>query len=272
MKNNVLIIADPEDIQYLNTSRLSADWNIYWEVLDYSKLSDSIERLRENVLMNDIDFVLYSRNDQVENRINIGSVTNRLRIGYSSFSGIDQQFRTLEMQTLYEDFFNFNNDINFDISENILPNEDLRNYSGTFSLIFDVEQFGCVRYGLTRILPLLKRYDIKATFFITNLMKKIYPQFLDVIFTEEHEIAIHGNFHEYISTFDQFGQRHLIDMMIKDINVKIFGANFIGRMNKDTVSSLIENNIGYFVYPALNHYRLFELSEISFISHFNYIE
>lgn len=203
MKNNVLIIADQEDIQYLNKSQISEKWNIFWNILDYSRLPDAIEELKQDILFNNIDFVLYSRNDQVEKRINIGSVTNKLRIGYSSFSGIDQKYRIPEMQRLFEDFIYLNNVINFDLSESILLPHNSGNYSGTFSLIFDVEQFGCVRYGLTRLLPLLKRYNIKATFFVTNLMKKIYPQFLDIILAEGHEIAIHGNFHEDISQFSR---------------------------------------------------------------------
>lgn len=44
--------------------------------------------------------------------------------------------------------------------------------------------------------------------------------------------------------------------MVKDFGCKIAGANFIGRMNDDTVYALIENRIKYFVFPLINHYRL----------------
>jgi len=256
-KPNVLIIADKEDVKLLDLNKQSDHWNIFWEIIDYNKLHKNVAEIEAQIKKYNIDFILYSRNDQVANRISIGPVTKRLEIGYSSFSGIDERYRIEEMKNCFDDFIRCNNRLKFDIDPAKEIDVKTSDSRGTFSLIFDTEQIGGVRYGLPRILELLNKHDVKATFFVTNLMKKVYSNIVEEIHAHGHEIGLHGRWHEYLSNYNEEKQTSLIKEMINDFGIKIYGANFIGRMNKDTVHALIENKIKYFVFPLINYYRFF---------------
>jgi len=256
-KSNVLIIADKEDVKLLDLNKQSDHWNIFWEIIDYNKLHKNVAEIEVQIKKYNIDFILYSRNDQVAKKISIGPVTKRLKIGYSSFSGIDEKYRIEEMKNCFDDFIRCDNRLKFDIDPAKEIDVKTSDGRGTFSLIFDTEQIGGVRYGLPRILELLNKYDVKATFFVTNLMKKVYSNIVEEIHAQGHEIGLHGRWHEYLSNYNKEKQTSLIKEMINDFGIKIYGANFIGRMNKDTVHALIENKIKYFVFPLINYYRFF---------------
>lgn len=256
-RQNVLIIADKEDVKHLDVNKQSEHWNIFWKVIDYNRLHKNVNEIQSQIKKYNIDFILYSRNTQVANKVSIGQITKRLGIGYSSFSGIDEKYRIEEMKSCFEDFIRCNNRLSFDIPP--LKERDLEtsDSNGTFSLAFDTEQIGGVRYGLPRILKLLKMYDVKATFFVTNLMKNVYSNILEEIHVQGHEIGLHGRWHEYLSNYNKEEQSKSIRNMIEDFGYPIKGANFIGRMNEDTVHALIENGIKYFVFPLINYYRFF---------------
>jgi len=259
---NVLIVIDKKDAEIVGIKHESEHWNIFWKIIDYNELHKKVAEIQELVIKNDINFILYSRNDQVANRVSIGPITRKLRIGYSSFSGIDEKDRIGQMKECFNDFIKCNVKLNFNIAER---KGDLSkgNYKGgMFSLIFDVEQLGGVRYGLPRILNLLDKYNIKATFFITNLMKKVYRNVLEEIRGRGHEVGIHGLYHEYLSSFNERVQEMLIRIMISDFGGQVHGANFIGRMNKDTLQALVNNKIKYFVYPLINYYHLFSYQKL----------
>lgn len=256
-KPNVLIIADRDDFRFLDPERQSEHWNIFWIVIDYNKLHRKIGELQDLVAKHNINFVMYSRNDQVAKKVSIGLVTKKLKTGYSSFSGIDEKYRIEEMKNCFEDFMRCNNKLDFNTP---LPNERILETSenkGTFSLVFDTEQIGGVRYGLPRILDVLNEYDVKATFFVTNLMKKVYSNIVEEIQAQGHDIGLHGKWHEYISNHGEEEQTKLINEMIDDFGYNIHGSNFIGRMNEDTVHALIKNRTKYFVYPLINYYLFF---------------
>ncbi len=263
MKNpNVLIIADEEDARFLDTERQSEHWNIFWKVLNYNRLHNEIGELQDLVAEHGIDFVMYSRNDQVANRISIGPVTRRLKTGYSSFSGIDKKNRIEEMQECFNDFMEYGGKLDFNFET---KQEDAvkSNALGTFSLIFDTEQLGGVKYGLPRILGLLNRYNIKATFFVTNLMKKVYPNILQVIQEQGHEVGLHGLWHEYLCGLGLEQQQAQLRIMIEDFTTQIQGVNFLGRMDENTVSALVDNKMNYFVYPLINYYHLMSYPKLS---------
>ena len=256
-KPNILISADKEDTKHLDVNTQSNHWNIFWKIIDYNRLHKSVNELQSEIKKHNIDFILYSRNDQVAKKMGIGPVTNKLKIGYSSFSGIDEKYRIEEMKNCFDDFIRCDNQLDFDIpppKERDLKTSDNK---GTFSLIFDTEQIGGVRYGLPRILELLNRYDVKATFFVTNLMKKVYPNIVEEIHVQGHDIGLHGRWHEHLSSLSREAQKNSIRDMVNDFGMKIHGANFIGRMNEDTAHALIDNKIKYFVFPLINYYRFF---------------
>lgn len=261
-KPNILIIADKDDVRFLDPKRQSNHWNISWKVLDYNKLHKNIGELQNLVTKHHVDFVVYSRNDQVANRVGIGTVTKKLGTGYSSFSGIDKKDRIGQMVECFNDFMECGRKLDFNLER---KKEELpeNNTGGTFSLIFDTEQLGGVRYGLPRILGLLNRYDVKATFFVTNLMKKVYPNILEEVQEQGHEVGLHGLCHEYLVGLGQEGQASQIKSMREDFSTEISGTNFIGRMDDTTVHALIDNKLKYYVYPLRCHYRLLSYRQVS---------
>ena len=87
-----------------------------------------------------IDFILYSRNDQVAKKLSNGPVTRKLAIGYSSFSDIDEKYRIDEMITCYNDFLSCDPQQKIEIP---LPSGSCygnTTINGTISLLFDTEQ------------------------------------------------------------------------------------------------------------------------------------
>jgi peptidoglycan/xylan/chitin deacetylase (PgdA/CDA1 family) len=54
------------------------------------------------------------------------------------------------------------------------------------------------KVGLPRILRLLKKYDLKATFFVTGWAMEHYPETVADIVAQGHEIGHHGYHHEWL--------------------------------------------------------------------------
>ncbi len=59
-------------------------------------------------------------------------------------------------------------------------------------------QFG-PRVGVSRILGLLDRYEIKSTFFVPGWTAEKYPESVKEIVRRGHEVAAHGYMHENLS-------------------------------------------------------------------------
>ncbi|MGV9713507.1 polysaccharide deacetylase family protein [Gordonia sp. NPDC003424] len=55
-------------------------------------------------------------------------------------------------------------------------------------------RYGVVR-GIPRILNLLSRHDIPATFFVPGHTAELHPHLIDVLLSAGHEIAHHGHMH-----------------------------------------------------------------------------
>ncbi|MFL5735298.1 MAG: hypothetical protein ACJ78Q_19235, partial [Chloroflexia bacterium] len=168
----------------------------------YERLMGQVEGIRRILDKHQIDFVLFSRNDQVAGRVDIGPLIRALGVGYSSFSGIDSEEVLEQTQQCLEDYLGVAapgdgrvaapddgrwtmddgvNDLLSSPPSSIAHRPSsaegpVRRRHGTFSLIFDLEQLGCARFGLPRILDLLDRHDATATFFTTNFIQEVYPQ------------------------------------------------------------------------------------------------
>ena len=50
-----------------------------------------------------------------------------------------------------------------------------------------------------RLLEILRRYRIQATFFVLGYVAERHPELIDTIQSEGHEIAVHGYWHHYVS-------------------------------------------------------------------------
>ena len=78
------------------------------------------------------------------------------------------------------------------------------------------------RVGVPRILDLLKRHDVKASFFVPAVVALLYPDEQRRIVSEGHEIGIHGWIHELNSALASDVERDLM-MRSADALEKITG-------------------------------------------------
>jgi peptidoglycan/xylan/chitin deacetylase (PgdA/CDA1 family) len=87
-------------------------------------------------------------------------------------------------------------------------------------------QFGN-RVGVPRILRLLQRYDIKASFYVPAVTALIYPDEQRRIIGEGHEIGVHGWIHEVNSALPAEAERDLVARAIETLTT-ITGVRPVG--------------------------------------------
>ena len=247
-------MADRRDMRLLDSEARSEHWGISWKFIDYRDLHNLIDELRSDINNLRSDFILYARNDQIGDRVNIGQVNRLLRVGYSSISGIDESARLQQMQDCFQDFMECGKKVA--LTRNASHGEtDARQNGGMFSLVFDVEQVGGARFGLPRIMNLLDEYGIRATFFVTGIIKRVYPGILDLIQSGGHEIGIHGVWHEFLSNYDDQTQEKYFARMMMEFETQVQGSNFIGRFDETTLRIQLQLGLKYSLYPDINHYH-----------------
>ena len=66
------------------------------------------------------------------------------------------------------------------------------------------------RAGLPRILALLKRHQIPATFFMPAMIAHLYPDSVKAVLKDGHEIGMHGWIHERNSKLTEAQERLLM--------------------------------------------------------------
>ena len=79
-----------------------------------------------------------------------------------------------------------------DVETTSILNHKLRDKTGAYVL----EQ------GMPRLLDLYDKYGVKATFFYTGHIAKLYPQVVKMAHGRGHEIGSHGLSHEVNQAFD----------------------------------------------------------------------
>jgi peptidoglycan-N-acetylglucosamine deacetylase len=83
------------------------------------------------------------------------------------------------------------------------------------------------RVGVPRILDLLNRYAVKATFYVPAVAARLYPEEQRRVVAEGHEIGIHGWIHELNSVLPYEAERDLM-MRSTDTLEKIIGKRPVG--------------------------------------------
>ena len=83
------------------------------------------------------------------------------------------------------------------------------------------------RVGVPRVLKLLAKYDVKATFYVPAVSALTYPDEQRRVIAEGHEIGIHGWIHEVNSTLPYEAERELM-MRSSDTLEKITGIRPVG--------------------------------------------
>lgn len=129
--------------------------------------------------------------------------------------------------------------LSFDIEEFDMPLE----YKGKIS--FD-EQISVSRNGLQKILRILKKYNIKATFFSTVIFAENNRNLISELISEGHELASHTWFHS------DFEEKHLGESKKK--LEQLFNTEIIGlRMPRMMpVSDNAVAEAGYFYNSSIN--------------------
>lgn len=129
--------------------------------------------------------------------------------------------------------------LSFDIEEFDMPLE----YKGEISF---AEQISVSRNGLQYILKILKKYNIKATFFSTVIFAENNKDLISELLTDGHELASHTWFHS------DFQESHLLDSRRK--LEELFKTKVVGlRMPRMmTVSGEAVADAGYFYNSSIN--------------------
>jgi len=101
------------------------------------------------------------------------------------------------------------------------------------------------KIGLPSLLDLFAKYDIKATFYFTGEMVKMFPESIEVVIEHDHEIGCHGYDHTPDRAFDILSYDEQVKELMKAKKViesiagriKSFRAPML-RINEDTVKAL----------------------------------
>jgi len=87
-------------------------------------------------------------------------------------------------------------------------------------------QYGS-RQGIPRILRLLERHDIRASFFVPAVVAKLYPEETRAFVDAGHEVGLHGWIHERNTTLPDGVERDL-QMRAADTLEQIIGSRPVG--------------------------------------------
>lgn len=103
------------------------------------------------------------------------------------------------------------------------------------------------RVGVPRILALLEKMNVPATFFTPAHTARTYPDLVRQIHDAGHEIANHGDFHETFTNLTPEKERHVLERAATALE-EITGSRPVGfragsEINTSTIPLLIE--LGY---------------------------
>lgn len=106
-----------------------------------------------------------------------------------------------------------------DVETTSLLNHKLRDKTGEYVL----------QQGMPRLLDLYERFGVKATFFYTGHIAKLYPDVVKMAYIRGHEIGSHGLTHEVSKAFDVLSPEEQLDHLkqSKQILEDIIGEEVI---------------------------------------------
>lgn len=92
--------------------------------------------------------------------------------------------------------------LSFDVEEFDMPYE----YGGNPNM---TQQIASSNEGLKKILPVLEKYNVKATFYTTGVYARAMPQQIKEM-SERHEIASHNHYHSEHKKEDLFSSKKIL--------------------------------------------------------------
>ncbi|MGB7933476.1 MAG: polysaccharide deacetylase family protein [Gammaproteobacteria bacterium] len=229
-------------------------------------LNDKHEEILELLQREDRDLLIFTENDQVLYKGDIGYTIRITKAGYTSISGIDDAEYLNQTMTCLQDLVR--GQTRLDWQRN--PVRPCKAPPGALGigLIFDTEQLGGVRFGLPGILDLLDELEMPATFFVTGWMLELYPDLANILKQSGHCVGVHGRFHEYLPVefeqqshtlkrelewlqqlqIEQPGDAELLRRtVIYESKERLSGANFIFRSNANTHGALAALGFSFFM-------------------------
>lgn len=119
-----------------------------------------------------------------------------------------------------------------------------------------------LKEGMPRLLELYDKYNVKATFFFTGHIAKLYPEIVKIILPYGHEVGSHGYTHGVNQAFDILSFKEQKEHLSKSkaILEDISGKEVISfrapaaRVNKNIVQALIET--GFKIDSSISSQRL----------------
>lgn len=123
-----------------------------------------------------------------------------------------------------------------------------------------------IRFGLPKLLAVLERYGVKATFFIPGAVVKCYPEAVASIVAHGHEIGCHGNNHEILAHMTAEEQRKAL-MEARELLTEAAGKAPLGfRMPEGEISEetlVIAKELGFTYSSSLSDDDVPYVREIS---------
>lgn len=92
-----------------------------------------------------------------------------------------------------------------DVETTSILNHKLRDKTGEYVL----------NQGMPRLLDLYDKYSVKATFFYTGHIAKLYPQVVKMAYERGHEVGSHGLTHEVNQAFDVLSPEEQLSHLIQ---------------------------------------------------------
>lgn len=119
---------------------------------------------------------------------------------------------------------------------------------------------GVVSKGVSRILKILNEHNTSATFFVLGWVAEHYPEVIEKIYEEGHEIASHGYSHNLVTELNpaefSLDLKKSIDIIERTSHSKVLGYRApLGSINKETLwffDELVKQGIKYdsSIYPT----------------------
>jgi len=134
-----------------------------------------------------------------------------------------------------------------------------------------------LKQGMPRLLELYEKFNIKATFFYTAYIAKLYPEVVRMVIPYGHEVGSHGYTHHPNQAFDvlPFSEQKEHLKKSKEILENIAGKEVISfrapaaRVNKNTAKALLET--GFKIDSSVASQRLDMFMSFGAIKKLNWI-
>ena len=96
-----------------------------------------------------------------------------------------------------------------DVETTPILNHKLRDKTGEYVL----------NQGMPRLLDLYDKYGVKATFFYTGHIAKLYPEVVKMAYERGHEVGSHGLTHEVSKAFDVLSPEQQLDHLLQSKHI-----------------------------------------------------